>query len=1253
MNNYHIYDEIGKGRHSRVYKGRQRKSIEYYAISSIEKSQRQHVLTNVKFLRSSNHPRIIKFHNWYETNNHLWVITELCTGGDMRQVLHPESRLSEAAVRLYGGDIAEGLMYIHSRGVVYRDLKPSNVLMDSTMAMRFYDFGLSCNFPVNRGGGTIGTAMYMAPELFTKEGVPSIASDLWSFGCVLLEMRTGKPPFDADNLEELITQILTEPYHPHEELSDELNELLGKLLVKNPLERATWEDVVLSPFWQGRLHMPAAPHPPQPAFESLKQKRLASDGGKGDFVMTLEEAKKAVEWTVEVAKRNFILTQPDSDGSALICLGVYDRIDTRDLTGEGGGVHDPTSGSLIGDGNSCASPSSCVARVGCDSNAGRQGDGAAQREGDHNREMVSDIGTAVGGNAAKNSNVKQLAGGGKFSTALIDSLLSHVSDAHVRPLVMNNHIERFVEQKYDAKALGFEPLTKSQLKAYDEEQKARFVTKVYQRLSSSSLSCEDKLNVLCYFESICSESSTANFVVSSSIMTLCLNMAGHRKASSSFRATAASIMGILVRHATFIHPDLAKVNILASIVKMYAEEESSRVRRKLVACYGEFLIYIAVQQERERAVWGVDVPATFNLYRSLLNDPDDVQKHYAIKTIENLASVGNRQIALDAFVNAETISLLLSIYALPPTPTCGEYMRAAAACTALKLAMLREELIPAVLESPYLKLEAYGGVLAAPSPKLAQALLTFVNMTLVKGMVGLRHANITKLGKPDATSPFASSRLTGDKAKGVLTALSGVAEAVVRGLRNGSEHATTAMKGKTLVLFILLGCMDEQLLVRFFTSSRCVAYVDGIAKDKDSYVQRCTQGFAVYLSYFFGSQLEGLTHGAPSFMMNNVPSALCNLLGTRHLSSMLQLNDKVFSSIGKCLVMVSSSSRYAAAGTNLHELVELLAQNRELVLRHRLVISSDIFPPYLSMLAESESERRFLSLRILRALIVPFGSESSRQNEEAQKEGAMLDRVMQVVAGMLGDLLKEVEPIPVHGIGLLATCGERRPKTLANLATVELIGELVRYMMRSRQSGVSSPLQLVMLALQTERGGVLMDYLAEQNFPAEVLLNILVMAVEKDVDNLLEPCCELFEHFLKQAVANPNAAALRQSVMSVAPRALETLWLPLCTSPVGTTAKSAAACVLYFTQLSPEVGQELLSDGNVQYIREVLDKCRSPGAVVCVIRTLRLILERGTKHDAQKLMPWLLGSLEAAEQDQKCGGIVALEIRGIKELLRP
>ncbi len=83
MNNYHIYEEIGRGKYSVVYKGRLKKSINYTAVKSLEKSRRKKVMNEVKLFHKLNHSCILKFYNWYETRNHLWIIFEYCAGGDL------------------------------------------------------------------------------------------------------------------------------------------------------------------------------------------------------------------------------------------------------------------------------------------------------------------------------------------------------------------------------------------------------------------------------------------------------------------------------------------------------------------------------------------------------------------------------------------------------------------------------------------------------------------------------------------------------------------------------------------------------------------------------------------------------------------------------------------------------------------------------------------------------------------------------------------------------------------------------------------------------------------------------------------------------------------------------------------------------------------------------------------------------------------------------------------------------------------
>lgn len=92
MNNFHIYEEVGRSKFSVVYKvsatvltmqGRKKKSIDYVAVKSIEKSRRKKVLNEVRIFHSLKNRHVIKFYNWYETRNHLWIIFEYCAGGDL------------------------------------------------------------------------------------------------------------------------------------------------------------------------------------------------------------------------------------------------------------------------------------------------------------------------------------------------------------------------------------------------------------------------------------------------------------------------------------------------------------------------------------------------------------------------------------------------------------------------------------------------------------------------------------------------------------------------------------------------------------------------------------------------------------------------------------------------------------------------------------------------------------------------------------------------------------------------------------------------------------------------------------------------------------------------------------------------------------------------------------------------------------------------------------------------------------------
>lgn len=104
-----------------------------------------------------------------------------------------------------------------------------------------------------------GTPYYMAPELFTDSGVHSFQSDVWALGCVLYEMATGKPPFSASSLTELITEIQEAPLKPVKQFSVIFNDLLTRLLEKDPVKRISWEHLRKHPFWTKEINVRKLP----------------------------------------------------------------------------------------------------------------------------------------------------------------------------------------------------------------------------------------------------------------------------------------------------------------------------------------------------------------------------------------------------------------------------------------------------------------------------------------------------------------------------------------------------------------------------------------------------------------------------------------------------------------------------------------------------------------------------------------------------------------------------------------------------------------------------------------------------------------------------------------------------------------------------------------------------------------------------------------------------------------------------------
>uniref|UniRef100_A0A8C8ARY8 Unc-51 like kinase 4 n=1 Tax=Otus sunia TaxID=257818 RepID=A0A8C8ARY8_9STRI len=266
MENFVLYEEIGRGSKTVVYKGRRKGTINFVAILCTDKSKRAEITNWVRLTHEIRHKNIVTFHEWYETSNSLWLVVELCTGGSLESVIAQDEHLPEDVVREFGVDLITGLYHIHKLGIIFCDLTPGKILLEGSGTLKFSNFCLAKVDGENleevfalvgseEGEGDVsestpqrylknrfrGSPLYTAPEIIKGEDF-SKASDLWSLGCLLHEMFSGcKPPFFSDSFSELIEKILCEdPLPPRPEgsafhkPSAEFISLLDGLLQKNP-----------------------------------------------------------------------------------------------------------------------------------------------------------------------------------------------------------------------------------------------------------------------------------------------------------------------------------------------------------------------------------------------------------------------------------------------------------------------------------------------------------------------------------------------------------------------------------------------------------------------------------------------------------------------------------------------------------------------------------------------------------------------------------------------------------------------------------------------------------------------------------------------------------------------------------------------------------------------------------------------------------------------------------------------------------
>ncbi|XP_019947010.2 serine/threonine-protein kinase ULK4 [Paralichthys olivaceus] len=669
MENFILYEEVGRGSSSVVYKGRRKGSLNYVAIICTDKAKRLEITNHVRLSNELDHSNVVCFYEWFETSSQLWLVVELCTGGSMESVIAQDGYLLEDEVRRIGWDLVKGLKHIHESGIIFSDLTPAKILLDGSGTLKFGNFCLSKvegesledfftllstseeageedgneNFH-NMRKRLQGSPAYTAPEVL-QGSESSMSSDLWALGCILFYMYTGKPPFSSDSYTELADMIMNqEPPPPRQSVlsvsppSEEFQSLLKALLNKNPVKRVDWPELLEHPFWIPVLTKE----------DDVEKGDEEADEEDDDFVAI---AASLHAWIPDPLCPVHLDQRPDSQ-SAITCQKLISS-QTTPATTDRQVVRHTSYGALKN--------SQCLNRkMGKKS----QEEGQAKAHGDSELagsqqichtlqphksftlDTVSELRPKSGVNEDDTEAVFLLssransrrscstsdsliqdpvpqASTGTDITSCVKSLLHTDSDLTVTPIMDNPKILKSPPVRFDPKTLCVPTYSVEKLQSLNEEGWTVFLLQLCSSLQEqnpstplssssstatpppSSTAARSKLNLLCYLCCVAGHKVIANRLINSPLLSVLTQQLRHAL-NWDMRSKVLRVMGLLALHCTELGEESPVSEAVSTLSDLLRDNlKNSKVKHVLLPPLGEFLYLIASQEEKRGSPEGL------------------------------------------------------------------------------------------------------------------------------------------------------------------------------------------------------------------------------------------------------------------------------------------------------------------------------------------------------------------------------------------------------------------------------------------------------------------------------------------------------------------------------------------------------------------------------------------------------------------------------------------------------------------------